>query len=184
MTLASSPKAKAKAKSGVKMKPTPDDELPVAPMEPAWSDEKLEVPFPAVWPPDGGRRVLYYVFSRALDPSLADAERIGSVSGYWTEASDGTRATFTKLAGAVVELGIQGVQALGPADAKILDRREVVGQRLKEMMGRSSLPDEGSPEAAEVRKFYCAWRRLNGVLAGALAKRQAPFFRWLKCDPR
>jgi hypothetical protein len=79
--------------------------------------------------------------------------------------------------GRVLEaVDIQGVRPLAADEVAALQKRDAVARRV---LGLTTSPDPASPETAEIRAFYVAWRGCNGAFAKLIRAEHAAFFRWL-----
>jgi len=141
---------------------------------------RVAPPVPSTWPPPGPVELVFRVYAAVLDPSLGDAERILSAWALATLPAGAGDASLRTLRSPTRELGIQGVRPLAAREAEALsvatrDRAETALARLA-AEGR----DDG-PEAAEVRRYYCAWISVNGVIAADLKGASGGFFDWLGC---
>ena len=143
----------------------------------AWS-YRVTPPLPLQWPPDGGRKVVYYAFPEGLVLGGGDLLKVGKP---W--------ATVTIGAGSEPEVrilrsSIEGISSLGvrplSAEEAAVAKASTGGPKLLRKL--ASLPAVGSREAAIIRNFYCGWLQGNSVIASQLRPNHAGFFAWLDCQ--
>jgi len=125
--------------------------------------------FPAAWPPEG--KSVIYGYARAFDTGLHDAERVGNI---WAEARlSGEAVKIEAVHAAIEDLGPQGFRPIG-RDDPVIALNEIAQDRLLAAKSEKDFDED-------VRKFYCRWRRYNGVIAAKIEPLQQGFFGWLAC---
>jgi hypothetical protein len=128
-------------------------------------------PFPAAWPPDGSSVV--YAYATRFDPSLRDAER---TSQPWGRVRIDAKGQVS-LEHAEKALGRAEPQGFRPVskDDPVLAARAAAQASVLTATSLEAL------DAAQVRAFYCAWLRYNGVVAKSVRVRHEAFVKWLEC---
>jgi hypothetical protein len=139
---------------------------------------RVAPPVPARWPPQGPTALVFHVYAAVFDPGLRDAERILSSWALATLEPGAAEASVRTLRRPTRELGIQGVRPLRPDEQAALSGRDTAETALAQL-AREGRAD--GPEAAEVRRYYCAWLAANGVFAEELRGASPAFFDWLAC---
>lgn len=149
--------------------------------EPRFWNFQSSPPLPCAWPAQGSGKVCYYLYSQATDPRLADGVRVAAP---WAKAVADLRLPSPEpriemLGMRLEELGIQGHRPLSGGELAIVKTGDAAKGGLEAWVaGRPGL----SPGSlAEIKTYYCQWKRNNGVIAAALAPQQAEFFAWLAC---
>jgi len=149
--------------------------------EPRFWNFQSSPPLPCAWPAQGSGKICYYLYAQATDPRLADGVRVAAP---WAKAVADLRLPspdprIELLGMRLEELGIQGYRPLSGGELAIVKTGDAAKRGLEAWVaGRPGL----SPGSlAEIKTYYCQWKRNNGVIAAALAPQQAEFFAWLAC---
>lgn len=145
---------------------------------PPLASTRVAPPVPARWPPQGPTALVFHVYAAVFDPGLRDAERVLSSWALATLEPGAAEASLRTLRKPTRELGIQGVRPLRAEEQQALATRDAAEAALARLAreGRA----EG-PEAAPVRRYYCAWLSVNGVFAEELRGASPGFIEWLAC---
>jgi hypothetical protein len=146
---------------------------------PPMASARVAPPVPARWPPQGPTALVFHVYAAVFDPGLRDAERVLTSWALATLEPGAVEASLRTLRKPSRELGVQGVRPLRPEERQALATRDAAEGALAQMASEGRA--EGA-EAAEVRRYYCAWLSANGVFAGELRGASPEFFDWLGCQ--
>lgn len=142
----------------------------------AWNF-RVTPPFPAQWPPDPERKVVYHAYPEGAVLHGGDCLVVGKP---WASiiASAGSESAIRILRHSIAELGPQGFRPLSSEEVAVARASTAGPMRLREL---SSIPSAGSDDARVVRDYYCGWIGGNGVIASQLESRHGDFFSWLDC---
>ncbi len=91
----------------------------------------------------------------------------------------GISPKFKLLSSKIKEIGIQGVRPINQGEAAIFGKKESVEAFLGNL---TALPNEKENPVSELRKYYCSWLKLNGVMAPEIRSSHEAFFKWLRCE--
>ncbi len=145
---------------------------------PPMASARVAPPVPARWPPQRPTALVFHVYAALFDPALRDAERVLSSWALATLEPGAAEASLRTLRKPTRELGVQGVRPLRPEEQEALAARDSAEAALARL-AREGRAD--GPGAEEVRRFYCAWSSVNGVIAADLRGASPEFFGWLAC---
>ena len=114
---------------------------------------------------------LYAIGTRA---TLNDGAHVAAP---WCKATvQGDGVVTIDQAGKFEDVGVQGVK---PVDKSLFDALEASEKVLVEVVRDRAIPT--GETAATLRKGYCGWLKVNGVIGAQLAQRHPEFFEWLAC---
>jgi hypothetical protein len=147
-----------------------------------WFEYRVTPPLPSHWPPSQSTTLYYYAYA-AGNPSQRPVMDGEHNSLPWArvevERDPQARPKVTLLRRDLKELGIQG---FGPVMQEEAEAHQARGAASAVLLGAlTGLPPAGSDEEKTLQKFYCQWRKWNGVIAQELLQRHKDFFRWLAC---
>jgi hypothetical protein len=146
----------------------------------AWFARASPLPLPHAWPPDGDAQLEVVVFAYCLSGHIADGERQSApFARAVVDAGTGDVLRVEQLGSGFRELGVQGVRPVSPSVWASID---VAIARLREVVASGKTPD--AVAAVEIRKGYCAFLNLNGLLAKELQPLRPAFFGWLGCSEK
>lgn len=145
---------------------------------PPMASARVAPPVPVRWPPQGPTALVFHVYAAVFDPALRDGERVLSSWALATLEPGAAQAGLRTLRRPTRELGVQGVRPLRPEEQAALATRDSAESALARL-AREGRAD--GAEAATVRRFYCAWLSVNGVIAEELRGASPGFLDWLAC---
>ncbi len=163
-----------------KLKPNPVPRTNEPPKK--WWMYYISPPFPSGWPPNPNLTLYYYIYAQGHDFSrgLVDAVYIGAP---WARVEVDVKREispkFKLLSNKIKEIGIQGVRPINQEEAVVFGRAESVEAFLGNL---AALPDEKDNSVSELRKYYCSWLKVNGVIAPEIRSSHRAFFKWLHCE--
>lgn len=143
----------------------------------AWT-VRTSPPIPDTWPVSEATKVTCYAYAAAQDPAnLRDGERVAAPWGTVSyQLGSPQKVSFVRLSPRLELLGTQGVKPLGREDAARMSSDEKLH---KDLAGMAAHDKDGGAAAADTLQTYRMWRRLNGVIAGAVLKGHGAFVRAL-----
>jgi hypothetical protein len=147
------------------------------PIGTAWS-QRLTPPLPIAWPPAGQGQLEVFAYAARPGDRISDGEETAAP---WARIRVLAGAPKLDDLGELQRIGIQGVRPLSADEIAIVRSGDEAAAALARIASARTLPNDASEDASLVRRYFCLWRRTNGVIATALAPAHAGFFAWLGC---
>ena len=140
---------------------------------------RLSPPCPDAWPMTGPLALRYHAYAARFGRGLSDGEY---VAGIWAVGVLAGKSRFEVTSRKRVDLGIQGVRPVSNEELAVFQQEPSLRGWWDELATDSSDSKRLADKRARLRPYYCAWKKLNGVIAKEIVPKHAAFFAWLACD--